>query len=126
MSASDIDRFTGDLKTDPDLLDEVKQHAGTLAKVVSFAEEKGYHFSLEEAKEYLESKAGSELDDAQLDAVAGGKGPSHSPPSSAVTTTVNVQTAVNVTTAVTVAEAATTAAAVAEVGAVAVAVIVLT
>jgi hypothetical protein len=63
-----------------------------VAKVVSFAEERGYHFSLEEAKEYLEAKSGVELDDAQLDTVAGGKGPSHSPPSSTATTNVNVLT----------------------------------
>jgi len=91
MSTSDVDRFATDLKNDPDLLSEVKQHAGTLAKVVSFAEEHGYSFTLEEAKEYLEGKAGTELDDTQLDVVAGGKGPSHSPsPSSGPTQTTNV------------------------------------
>lgn len=114
MSQADVERFTDDLKKDPNLLDEVKQHSGTLARVVAFAASKGYHFTLDEAKEYLSSKAGRELDDAQLDAVAGGKG--HSPPPPPphhvdmnVTSNINVQTTVNVTTVVEAAEVETTA-----------------
>jgi predicted ribosomally synthesized peptide with nif11-like leader len=130
MSASEIDRFTNDMKTDSDLLDEVKQHSGTLAKVVAFADGRGYKFSLEEAKEYLDSKAGKELDDAQLDAVAGGKGHKTSLPAGSVTSNVNIQTTVNVTTVAAVAEVevgvAAVAAAAADVAAVAVAVIILT
>ena len=72
MSSSEVERFTNDLKTQPELRDAVKQHAESMANVVSFAGSRGYSFTVEEAKECLQSRAGTELDDAQLDAATGG------------------------------------------------------
>jgi len=137
MANSEVTRFTDALKADPDMLDEVKQYAGSLDKVVEYAAGKGYTFTVADAQEYLSSGAGSELDEAQLDAVAGGKG-GHPAPKPSPNPSAAVQTVQNVTTVVQVAEvvtgvaavqtvgAVTTIGAAAEVGAVAVAVIVLT
>ena len=123
MSQADIERFVADLKSNPELLAEVKQQAGGLGSVVAFAKSKGYDVTAAEAKAYVNAQAGKDLSDAQLDAVAGGKGHHHHSAAN-VTQAVNVQTAVNVTTEA-VAEA-TTAATTAEVAAEAVAVVVLT
>lgn len=98
MSASEVIRLTKDMKTNPDLLDAVKDASGSLAKVVQVAAQHGYTFTVQEANEYLESTAGAELDDAQLDAVAGGKHKASVP-------TV-VSTVIAVTVAVAAAEAA--------------------
>jgi predicted ribosomally synthesized peptide with nif11-like leader len=97
MSASEVIRLVTDMKTDPDLLDAVKESSGSLSKVVQVAAQHGYSFTVEQANEYLSSNAGAELDDAQLDAVAGGK---HAPPKATV-----VSVAVAVTVAVAAAEA---------------------
>lgn len=73
MSKADIEKFVSDLKSNPDLLEEVKQSAGGLQSVVELAKGKGYDISLDEAKAYIQDKAGATLSDDQLDALAGGK-----------------------------------------------------
>jgi predicted ribosomally synthesized peptide with nif11-like leader len=98
MSASEVIRLTTDMKTNPDLLEAVKESSGSLSNVVQVAAQHGYSFTVEEANDYLSSNAGAELDDAQLDAVAGGK---HSSPPAATV----VSVAVAVTVAVAAAEA---------------------
>lgn len=84
MGQADVERFTDDLKKDPRMLDEVKPLSGDLAGVVAFAASKGYHFTVDDAKAYLNGRAGGELNDAQLDAVAGGDGGLHRHPGSDV------------------------------------------
>ncbi|PCJ61648.1 MAG: hypothetical protein COA65_01480 [Rhodospirillaceae bacterium] len=111
MSQADVERFVADLKTNPDLLTEVKENAGGIASVVEIAKGKGYDITLEEAKSYIQSQAKQELSDEQLDSVAGGKGHHHHHHhhGSTVTQTNTVQTAEAVTTAVEAAEVAVVA-----------------
>ena len=111
MSQSDVERFVTDLKTNPDLLAEVKENAGGIASIVDIAKGKGYDITLEEAKAYIQSQAKKELSDEQLDAVAGGKGHHHHHHHhGSVATQVNaVQTAEVATTAVEAAEVAAVA-----------------
>jgi hypothetical protein len=78
---------------------------------VSFAKDKGYDIDADEAAAYIHGQAGRELNDAELDAVAGGKG------SGSVTSVTNV---------VMVAEAVTQTAAAVEILAAAVVSVVLT
>jgi predicted ribosomally synthesized peptide with nif11-like leader len=71
MSTAEIDRFNSDLKRDAHLREQLKQR--TLPDIVAFAAERGYSFSVDEADAYRKAKGSMELDDAQLDAVAGGR-----------------------------------------------------
>jgi len=73
MSASDIARFVSDLKSSPELANELKAAATGLATVVDFAKSKGYDISVDEAKAYIREQSKQELSDDQLDAIAGGK-----------------------------------------------------
>ena len=98
MSASEVVRFVEDMKTHAELAEIVTEGAGSLPKIVELAAAKGYTFTVEEANEFLAGAQGAELQDAQLDAVAGGKG---KPPA---TSTKAVQTTVAVTTGVAAAE----------------------
>ena len=109
MSSAEVERFVADLKTNEGLRSELSGHASGVGSVVSFAKDKGYDIDTDEAATYIHGEAGRELNDAELDAVAGGKG--------------SVSTSTNV---VQVAEVATGAAAAVEVAVAAVAVIVLT
>ena len=118
MSIAEAERFAKELETNKPLLNEVIKNASGVKSVVDVAKAHGYDVTVEEAKQYMESRSPKELTDEQLDAVAGGKGGVISQ-ASTVTITQTVQTAVQVTTAVQTAEVATTAAAVTEVVAVA-------
>jgi predicted ribosomally synthesized peptide with nif11-like leader len=71
MSRSEVERFSKDLKSKPDLLAKVKPHATGLASVVSLAAQNGYHFSLEDAKQFIKANSPQPLNDKQLDAIAG-------------------------------------------------------
>jgi predicted ribosomally synthesized peptide with nif11-like leader len=72
VSATEIERFNRDVKADTVLRDQLKQRSGTPADIVAFAAERGYSFSVDEANAYAKATGSMELDDAQLDAVAGG------------------------------------------------------
>ena len=109
MSSSEVERFVGDLKTDDGLRSTLAEHASGVGSIVSFANEKGYEITVEEAGAYIQAQAGNDLSDDQLDEVSGGKGQSVG-----VSTQTNVQQT---------AEVSTTAAAAAEVIAVAVVVV---
>lgn len=122
MSQSEVDRFVADLKEDAALRGELTGAAAGVASVVTFAQAKGYDITADEARDYIQGQTERELSDADLEAVAGGKGHHHSV--GAVTEVAAVQTVAAATTEATVAE--TTAEAVAEVGVVAVAAIVAT
>jgi predicted ribosomally synthesized peptide with nif11-like leader len=71
MSRSEVERFSKDLKSKPDLLAKVKPHATGLASVVSLAAQNGYHFSVDDAKQYIKANSPQPLNDKQLDAIAG-------------------------------------------------------
>jgi len=98
MAISEAERFANDLVGNLTLRNTVTTGASGLASVVDIANKNGYSFTIEEAKQYMQSQSPHQLTDAQLDAVAGGK-------SSTATNT--VQTAETVTTAVTGAEVVT-------------------
>ena len=106
MSNAEVERFVADLKSNDGLRSELSGHASGVGSVVAFAKDKGYDIDADEASAYIHGQAGRELNDDELDAVAGGKG--------------------GVTNVATVAEAVTTAAAATGVAAVAEVVIVLT
>ena len=74
MSSSEVERFVSDLKTDDGLRSTLAEHASGVGSVVSFANEKGYEITVEEASAYIQAQAGKDLSDEQLDAIAGGKG----------------------------------------------------
>jgi len=74
MSASDIERFVADLKDNAEMLGELQKSSTGLTHVIDYAKGKGYDISLDEAQAYIKAQAKTELDDAQLDAVAAGKG----------------------------------------------------
>lgn len=103
MALADAERFAKDITDDEGLRDAVKAEATGLASIVEFAKSKGYDFTIDEAKEYIQSRAPQELTDQQLEAVAGGKGGGSS------TSSTVVQTAGVATSAAEAAEVATTA-----------------
>ncbi len=111
MSATEAERFANDLKTTPDLLDELKKSAGGLglSGVVEFAKSKGYGIDVDDAKTYIETKAHKELTDEQLDRIAGGKGGGGG---SATNVATNINVAQNVSVAVNAADVANIAGAV--------------
>ncbi len=119
MSVDEAERFANDLANDQTLLDEVKADASGLASIVTIGRKHGYNFSVDEAKEYIQTRSRHELTDQQLEAVAGGKG------GSTATVTNSVQTAEVVTTAAEATQVATSAYGAAEGVAAAVGVIVI-
>jgi len=123
MSASEAERFAGDLKTQTGLLDELKKSAGGLglSGIVEFAKQKGYSIDTDDAKSYIEKKAHKELTDEQLDRIAGGKGGGGGSVTNVAT---NINVAQNVSVAVNAADVASAVGAVA--AAIVAAVIVIT
>ena len=77
MSQADVERFVADLKSNEELLGELKDSSTGLASVVEFAAAKGYDISIDEAKAYIQEQTKQELSDNQLDSIAGGKGHHH-------------------------------------------------
>lgn len=74
MSQADVERFVSDLKTDDALRAELTSHASGVGSVVEFAKDKGYDLSADEVASYIQDQTSNDLNDAQLDAIAGGKG----------------------------------------------------
>jgi predicted ribosomally synthesized peptide with nif11-like leader len=111
MSISEAERFANDLAKNKELLAEVKPEATGLASIVAIGKQHGYDFSLDEAKQFIQSRSPRELTDTQLDAIAGGK--QHkggSSTSSNVAVNSNIAVATNtVEAAETITTAATTA-----------------
>lgn len=122
MSQADVERFVSDLKSNDELRAELSGHASGVGSVVEFAKDKGYDLSAEEVSSYIQGQAGSDLSDAQLDAIAGGKG--HHSSSVSETQVATAQTVAMATTEAVAAE--TTINVGAEVEVVAVAAVVLT
>ena len=112
MSRAEIDRFVGDVRANRELLREVSDGIIGLGHFVDKAKQRGYRFTVEEAKAYIRERHGDAVSDEQLDAVVG---------AGTTSTTTDVATAA---VEVTVAATTTTAAAEAEVAVTAVGVIV--
>lgn len=93
MSRSEVERFIADLKSNDALRDEMSLNASGIGSVVTFAKDKGYDITTDEARTYLEEQMGRQLSDEELDAVAGGAGG----PATAVLLTQTVQTLTTVT-----------------------------
>ena len=75
MSLSEVQRFAQALKSSPDLLAAAK--AADLDGVVRLASERGYKFTLDEARDFMRAnakRAGKTLSDEEMDRVAGGAG----------------------------------------------------
>nr|WP_234888450.1 Nif11-like leader peptide family natural product precursor [Sinorhizobium meliloti] len=53
MTKADLHRFVDDLEKDGDLLEAVRPKATGLAALVAAANERGYEFTLDEAKTYI-------------------------------------------------------------------------
>ncbi len=120
MSKAEVERFVSDLKDNEGLRAELSGHASGVGSVVSFAKDKGYDISADEARDYIQGQSERDLSDDELDAVAGGKGHSHV----GETAVAAVQTVAAATTEAVTTE--TTTATSAEVAIEAVAVVVLT
>jgi predicted ribosomally synthesized peptide with nif11-like leader len=109
MSSTEAERFVNDLAKNQELVAALKPQATGLASVVAFGKQHGYDFTLDEAKQYIQSRSPRELTDTQLDAIAGGKkhgGGSVKVTSNIAAATNTVEAAETMTTAVTNAEAA--------------------
>lgn len=72
MSKVEVERFSKDLATNPAMQAEAKAAATGLASIVAFAKKHGYAFTLDDAKAYIQARTPRELNDTQLDALAGG------------------------------------------------------
>jgi predicted ribosomally synthesized peptide with nif11-like leader len=70
MSRADLERFLGDVRKQPDLLDEIKRAAHNAGAALHWAGERGYAMTPEEIAEV--AGADQELSDDDLEQVAGG------------------------------------------------------
>jgi len=73
MSIGEISRFQADVRADAALREEVTKCGVDPARVVALASAKGYGFTLDELVEHVKQQR-AELDEKQLDKVAGGVG----------------------------------------------------
>ena len=104
MSQSEVERFVADLKSDASLREDLQGSAAGVASVVEFAQSRGYSIGADEARQYIQAQTSSELSDAELDHVAGGKGHHHSDVAVQTTQTVTTQTTTAETTIGVIAE----------------------
>jgi hypothetical protein len=65
VSKEEVERFVADIKTQPDLIDELKGTSGGIDSIVDFANAKGYKISADEARTYIQDKVGRDLTDVQ-------------------------------------------------------------
>ena len=72
MSKSEVERFVADLKENDALREELSLNASGIGSVVEFAKDKGYDVTADEARTYLEEQVGRELNEDELDNIAGG------------------------------------------------------
>jgi predicted ribosomally synthesized peptide with nif11-like leader len=72
MSASELDRFSADLKSDGALRDQFAEKSNDLGAIVESAQAKGYDFTLDDVQGRLADHDG-ELSEEALDAVSGGR-----------------------------------------------------
>jgi hypothetical protein len=74
MSAAEAERFIGDLKVKPELLDEFQKTASGqgYSGVAEFARQKGYSIDDEDAKSLVSAMINSEMSTEELEKIAGG------------------------------------------------------
>lgn len=72
MSASELDRFSADLKSDGALRDQFAEKSNDLGAIVESAQASGYGFTLEDVRGRLAEQDG-ELSESELETVAGGR-----------------------------------------------------
>jgi predicted ribosomally synthesized peptide with nif11-like leader len=77
MSKAQLERFISVVSSDPTVLEQASDCEEDLQKcarnVVQYAKAQGYDFTEDEAREWLAERA-RELEDSQLDTIAGGAG----------------------------------------------------
>jgi predicted ribosomally synthesized peptide with nif11-like leader len=74
MSTENIIAFGEQIKNSTELQAEVQALGGKLAEIVSLAGQKGFDFSMDELKvQLLELQPGTQLEDSDLEQVAGGE-----------------------------------------------------
>ena len=71
MSQSELERFIADVKANKEMQEDLKKGEASVEAVVKYAKEKGYDFTVEELKAYVETKK-SELSEEELEKIAGG------------------------------------------------------
>lgn len=109
MSRAEIDRFVTDVRANRELLRELSDGIIGLGHFVDRAKQRGYRFSVEEAKDYIRERGGGAVSDAQLEAVVGGGSTNTSTNVEAVSEAVEVTVAATTTTAAAEAEVSVTA-----------------
>lgn len=68
---SQIEKFNKDLRENNEMLEAVKKIGNDVAKIVAYANSKGYNFTVADVEA---AKQGGELSEEQMDKVAGGGG----------------------------------------------------
>jgi len=71
MSQGELERFVKDASENNDFQKELKSVGADVEAIVTFASGKGYDFTVDELKSFVDAKKG-ELSEEQLDKVAGG------------------------------------------------------
>ena len=92
MSQADIERLTRDLQSNEQLRNEIKSGASGIASIVEIAKRHGYDVTVDEVKAYMRGQSTKDLNDDQLEALAGGAGDT---PQTMSTVLANVITQVN-------------------------------
>ncbi len=67
---NEINRFNEALVTNPEMMEQVKSFGSSVEKIVAYANEKGYIFTIEELKAAANEEI--ELSEDDLESVAGG------------------------------------------------------
>lgn len=67
----EMDRFNEAIRNNPEILKELKAVGADIEKIVQFANDKGFNFTVEDLKKHQPENG--ELSDTDLDNVAGGE-----------------------------------------------------
>ncbi|MBO6785097.1 MAG: Nif11-like leader peptide family natural product precursor [Alphaproteobacteria bacterium] len=89
MSEKEIERFNADVQANEEMQKELVEAGSGIGSVVVFAKARGYDFSVDEVRDYIEANTGEALSEEQLDAISGG---------GVVHTNTNINTNTNVNT----------------------------
>ena len=73
MSQAEIKRFISDVSSNETLREAVVSASEGIESLVAIAQGHGYDINIDEARDYIMANQEGELNDDQLDAVAGGK-----------------------------------------------------
>lgn len=84
MSTQDVERFIADIKADPAMQADLATQVSGVESIVAFAKSKGYDITTDDVRSHINELTGHDLSDADLDAMAGGKG--SSTPTEVITT----------------------------------------